>query len=276
MEKSENKNLFGDNLPPEATGQTPQDEIAITVTETAPAAREVTPEPAKEETTITKLINNPALSKDGIIFKDFNELVRFSQMVAGSDLAPKEDKGKPANIFAKIQMGAEVGLTAMQSIHSFAIINNRPTMWGDAIPGLVYSSGLSEYIEIKEVGDMPDSKMLVKDFPKSYGFEVSSKRKDNGQESAFTFTVADATRAGLWNTNVWAKYPKIMLKNRARTFLLRDLYPDVFKGIHTTEEMRDVRDADFEVQEQTMDETLDKKMAEINGENSIPGGEAHE
>jgi len=54
------------------------------------------------------------------------------------------------------------------------------------------------------------------------------------------FSVEDAKRAGLWGKQgPWQAYPKRMLQMRARGFALRDAYPDVLKGLITTEEAQD-------------------------------------
>jgi hypothetical protein len=47
--------------------------------------------------------------------------VRFAQMVAKTDFAPKDFKGKPESCLLAIQHGAEVGLTPMQSLQSIAM-----------------------------------------------------------------------------------------------------------------------------------------------------------
>jgi len=54
------------------------------------------------------------------------------------------------------------------------------------------------------------------------------------------FSVEDAKRAGLWGKQgPWQAYPKRMLQMRARGFALRDAYPDVLKGLISTEEAQD-------------------------------------
>lgn len=55
------------------------------------------------------------------------------------------------------------------------------------------------------------------------------RRCDNGNQWTITFTMEDATKAGL-NRNMYAKYPATMLYNRAMSTLARQLFPDVIKG----------------------------------------------
>jgi hypothetical protein len=52
--------------------------------------------------------------------------------------------------------------------------------------------------------------------------------------------VADAKRAGVWGkAGPWTQYPKRMLGIRARSFALRDVFPDVLGGLDIREEVED-------------------------------------
>ena len=68
----------------------------------------------------------------GLALQSFDDAFRFAKMVANSDFAPKEFRGKPEACLLAIQKGAEVGLTPLEALQSIAVINGRPTIWGDA------------------------------------------------------------------------------------------------------------------------------------------------
>lgn len=179
-----------------------------------------------------------SLSETGIQLRTYDDLWRFSNNVVRSGLAPK-DMDRPETIMIAVEMGLEVGLKPMQALQNIAVINGRPAIWGDAVPGLCRGSGLCEYIKVDEVG---------KPYEKDYGYRVTTKRAGDDNIYTYTFTVDDAERAGLWNkSGPWKQYPKRMLMNRARTFALRDAFPDVLKGISTTEEENDIRVPEYEV-----------------------------
>jgi hypothetical protein len=61
-----------------------------------------------------------------------------------------------------------------------------------------------------------------------------------GSESVESFGVDDAKRAKLWDKQTYQQYPRRMLMWRARTFVMRDLFADVLKGLTTVEEARDL------------------------------------
>ena len=51
----------------------------------------------------------------------------------------------------------------------------------------------------------------------------------------------DAKRAGLYGKQgPWQQYPKRMLQMRARAWALRDVFPDVLRGVHVAEEAQDL------------------------------------
>src|SRR5271169_5043266 len=67
----------------------------------------------------------------------FAEALTFSEYLAKSDLAPKDFKDKPANVLIALQMGAELGLPPMAALQNIAVINGRPSLWGDAALAVV-------------------------------------------------------------------------------------------------------------------------------------------
>jgi len=83
----------------------------------------------------------------------FDQLVKFSQCLANSHLVPNSYKGKPDDCLVALQFGAVMGLHPMQALQNIAVINNRPSLWGDAALALVRASPLCENINEKREGD---------------------------------------------------------------------------------------------------------------------------
>lgn len=165
----------------------------------------------------------------GLSLHTFDDMLRFANVVAKTDFAPKDFRGKPESCFLAIQHGAEIGLTPMQSLQNIACINGRPAIWGDAALALVMGSPVCEYVRERIEGE-GDAAVAI----------CETKRRGYGQPAIARFSVADAKRASLWaKTGPWSQYPLRMLQLRARGFALRDSYPDVLKGLVTTEEAED-------------------------------------
>jgi hypothetical protein len=159
------------------------------------------------------------------------ELIEIAKMIAESGMVPKQFEKKPGAVIVAMQMGAELGLAPMQSIQNIAVINGRPSLWGDAMLALVVSHPDCE--DVEEWLDDTTAHCLV-------------KRRGRAPVER-TFSTGDANTAGLLKKpGVWTQYPKRMLQLRARGFALRDSFPDVLRGIVTREEAHDIVDQDFE------------------------------
>lgn len=155
----------------------------------------------------------------------FDQALTFSQYLADSDMVPKDYKGKPGNCLIAMQWGAEVGLKPLQALQNLAVINGRPALWGDSVIAIVRASPLCEYVI--ETDD---------------GHTATCKVKRRGEpEQIRTFSVDDARAAGLaGKQGPWTQFPKRMRQMRARAFALRDVFPDVLRGVNIAEEARDM------------------------------------
>jgi hypothetical protein len=176
----------------------------------------------------TEISTNTAPAR-GLALASFDDAFRFSKIVASSEFAPKDFRGKPESCMLAIQHGSEVGLSPMQSLQSIAVINGRPTIWGDAALALVQASPVCEFVYETVEGDGEGMAAVCQ-----------AKRRGYSKPTTVTFTVADAKKAGLWGKQgPWQQYPRRMLQLRARGFALRDAFPDVLRGLVTAEEAQD-------------------------------------
>ncbi len=165
-----------------------------------------------------------------IVPKDLNEVARIASMIAASGLAPRGME-KPEAVAVAVMMGLEVGLSPMQAIQNIAVINGRASVWGDAALALVRSSGLLE--SFKEEPILENGAVA--------GYRCTAKRKGEPNICVREFTLKDAKRAGLLNKRgPWQEYQPRMLQMRARSWTLRDLFPDVLRGLSVREEAMDM------------------------------------
>jgi hypothetical protein len=176
----------------------------------------------------TEISTNTAPAR-GLALASFDDAFRFSQMVAKSEFAPKDFKGKPESCLLAIQHGSEIGLSPMQSLQSIAVINGRPCVWGDAALALVQSSPACEYV-----------KEYVEGQGESLTAVCEAKRRGYPAPTISKFSMADAKRAGLaGKAGPWSQYPERMLALRARGFALRNAFADCLRGLVTAEEAQD-------------------------------------
>jgi hypothetical protein len=121
----------------------------------------------------------------------------------------------------------------MQALQNIAVINGKPSVYGDAMAALVQASPVCEGIDESFEGVEGTGEFAA----------VCIARRKGRQPVTIKFSVNDAKRAGLWNKQgPWTQYPKRMLQMRARGFALRDAFPDVLKGLISAEEAADYPD----------------------------------
>jgi hypothetical protein len=157
--------------------------------------------------------------------RTFEQALTFADYLADSDLVPKDFKGRPGNCLIAMQWGAELGLKPLQAMQNLAIINGRPSLWGDAVIALVRASPLCEFVLESDDGNTATCRV---------------KRRGEPEQSR-TFSMADAEKAGLkGKSGPWSQYPQRMRQMRARAFALRDVFPDVLRGLPVAEELQDM------------------------------------
>jgi len=164
----------------------------------------------------------------------FDQLMRFGQIASKSGMVPTQYSNKPEAIIIAVQMGSELGLAPMQSLQNIAVINGRPSVWGDALLGLVKASPVCDDV-VETIEGSGDSMTAI----------CVAKRKGKAPVEA-RFSVEDAKGASLWTKpGPWKQYPRRMLQMRARGFALRDAFPDVLRGLITAEEAADMPEDNY-------------------------------
>lgn len=161
-----------------------------------------------------------------LVPQSLDEAFRVAQAIAASGLAPR-GLDKPEQVMVAIMAGAELGLAPFQALQSFAIVNNRPTLWGDGLMAVARAQG----IKAREWSDGDGDTAVA---------YCEVRRPDTGETIARSFSVSDAKKAGLWNKQgPWQQYPKRMLQMRARAWALRDGCADMLRGFQVREEVED-------------------------------------
>lgn len=174
-----------------------------------------------------------------IVPQTYEDVWRLAGAIAASKMAPKAYKVDPraeASPFSQekitvgIMHGMEVGFTPMASLQSIAVINGMPSIWGDGMLALVKSSGLLE--EIREWIEGDGTGLVAHCW-------VLRRGQKNPTEQ--TFSMAEAAKAGLMSKEgPWKTYTRRMLQMRARSWALRDEFPDVLRGLVSAEEAIDM------------------------------------
>lgn len=154
------------------------------------------------------------------------EALEMAGVLCKSSLIPKDFQGNPGNVLVAIQWGMELGLAPMQALQSIAVINGRPSLWGDAVIALCKAHPVCEWI--RETVDEDGTAVCI------------AQRRGDPEPVERRFGVEDARKAGLLGkAGPWTQYTRRMLQMRARSWCLRDAFPDLLRGMAVAEEAQD-------------------------------------
>jgi hypothetical protein len=153
-----------------------------------------------------------------------SDAYKFAMSFANSMFCPKVYQGKPDDVYLAMAYGAQIGLNPLLAVQNIAVVNGRPSVYGDAMTAIVMGHPETQAYED---GYKADGTAYCK---------ITRKGKTVYRE----FSEAMARRAGLWGKDIWAKYPERMLLWRAKGNAIRDLYADVLMGMWSVEEARDM------------------------------------
>lgn len=180
-----------------------------------------------------------------------DEALRIAELLSKSSMIPEQYRNKPADVLVAIQFGYELGLHPLQAMQDIAVIGKRPAVYGDTALALCKRSGLfvEESFEEKVEGD-GDARV-----------GICRVQRRSGMVTERRFTVLQAKKAGLWGkAGPWTQYSDRMLVLRARSFALRDTFPDVLKGLAVAE---DFIAMPVEAEVLPADDLMPKKLAPV-------------
>jgi hypothetical protein len=182
-------------------------------------AQETKPVPA--QTAAITVQHDPVGFRQSLEPIGVNECYRISEAFFQSRLYSKFPT--PQAIMVTIMRGRALGLDATTALDGINVIKGKPTMAASLMVGLVLASQQCEYLYCVDTTDSESS--------------WAGKRKGTPEGIKRTFTMKDAERLELASKDNWIKQPAIMLKWRAATMIIRELFPDVINGLYATEEM---------------------------------------
>lgn len=164
------------------------------------------------------------------------EALAAGKVIIDSGFGPKDCKG-PASIVVAVAMGARLGLDPFTAIHGIAVVNGRPSLFGDALLAVCQNHpSWEDFVE----------EWTGKKYDDDFTAHCTVLRKGRKPKTE-TFSVADAKKAALWGKQgPWSAQPQRMMMMRARAFALRGAFGDALAGFHSREEMDDAEPREVE------------------------------
>ena len=166
----------------------------------------------------------PELSPEA---REFNRQMHIAKTLANTIIVPVHFRGKPADIFACVMLGSELGFKPMMSLNSISIIQGNATLKAQTMMALVRAKCPSSifHIEVDE-----EKKIAI----------VKAQRDASDPGYTSTWDMAKAKSMGLSAKDNWIKQPTTMLRWRAVSEACRMVFADLLMGVYSTEEMEDV------------------------------------
>jgi len=174
-------------------------------------------------------MNTQLAKTNGFALKPTNmqEAMQMAEMLAQSNMVPKSYKNQPGDTLVAMMMGSELGLNPIQALQNLAVINGKPSIYGDALLALVQNH--------------PSFGGIEETFDDATKTAICTVWRKGATKHSQKFSQQDAQAAGLWGkTGPWTQYPKRMLAMRARGFALRNQFADALLGLITAEEAQDL------------------------------------
>lgn len=160
----------------------------------------------------------------GLIPRDLEEAFLLAERLASSAIMPVHLEGRPADVYATILAGMELGLPVMGAIRSFYLSDDGELrLLADTMAAIVLASPLCEHFQPLESTELRAT--------------WEAKRRGHPRPIKFTWSIEQQRQIGWAPGSMWDTDPLSMLSARAKSRLLRNVFPDLLAGIHAVEEM---------------------------------------
>lgn len=167
-----------------------------------------------------------------------------------------DSKALPATITNGAQLmmvllaGFEAGMTPMESINGYYIVNGRVTIWGSAV--------------LTQLKRAKYGLRWVESNDKTCTVEITTP--DGKDKHTETFTFEEAVKAGLTGKDPWKKYPRNMLRWKALGNGVRFFCPEVLGGYYIKEEVDDDNGADVSIVQTVTERRRGRNAKTVNAE----------
>jgi len=149
--------------------------------------------------------------------------VALAKMAAESRFFGAENQGQALMI---AMAGRDLGFSYTQALRAFHNIKGKMSLSADGmVAACLQHPNICEYFHPVE---MTDARCTWE-----------TKRVGMAEPIRYSFSMEDAQRAGIAN-DMYRKHPRRMLSARAKSYLARDVYPELLMGLVEDDEAREI------------------------------------
>jgi hypothetical protein len=153
------------------------------------------------------------------------QAMSLATTLAKSSLLPEALRNKPADVLVVLITGHELGLSPMQAVRGLYVVNGKAVMSADMMVALVLQHrAVCEYFRLEQSSDQSATYIT---------------KRAGSEPVKLTWTMAQASAAGLSGKGTWKAHPAAMLRARCASALARAVYPDLVLGVYNDDEAQD-------------------------------------
>lgn len=158
-------------------------------------------------------------------------LYEFALIMSKSDIVPAHYRGKPENAFVAVQTAYRMNLDPMMVMQNTFVVSGKLGMNSAFAISLANSSGRLKSGITYHIEGSGDSLRVT----------AKAMLKSSGEEINYSIGMKEAKAEGWTKNPKYSSLPELMLRYRAATLLIRTHMPEVLNGMHTVEELEDVK-----------------------------------
>lgn len=168
---------------------------------------------------------------------NFEVAQREAKALASSDLVPAAYKNNVANTLLAMEVAQRVGASPLAVMQNLHIVQGRPSWGASFLIACVNSCGRFSPLRFETRGGDDAS-------AKAYAVRAISTDKESGKDctgSWVTWAMVDAEGWSKKAGSKWLTMPEQMFMYRAAAFWSRVFAPEISLGMHTSDEIEDVK-----------------------------------
>lgn len=159
---------------------------------------------------------------------DLKSAMQLADVLCRSQLMPKHFRSA-ADVLLATMTGRELGLTTMQSVRSLHVIEGKVGLSSELLLALVKRRAECKFLRVVESTD----KICI----------MQTQREGDPEPTTMSYSMEQASRAGLAGKDNWKKHPEAMLRARCASAICRAVYPDLLMGVYSDDEIDEIRDS---------------------------------
>lgn len=161
----------------------------------------------------------------------FEQLQRAAKVFASSTMVPPHYQSNIANCFIALQISTRLGIDPFMFMQNSYIVSGKVGLEAKLIMGMLNTSGL--------ISGRP--KYILEGDGENLTCTCEVVDARSGEIISETLKFSDAIKIGKAASNPnWKAIPKLMIRYRTITYLIRTYYSELLIGLYTKDELDDV------------------------------------